>query len=163
MEDKTKAQQFESTNTEAKTLWNLMQTHITEVCKHLRACALKPFSLHFFNPSFGLTNLDGRLLTLPVDAITILTLGQLPRKKYNWGICVHTTCETAFWPRKLGCGRASTSHPGSIGSTRVPFCSDRFLQLAVDPVWQRTDLGNCPVWKMICTTTQRQVRSRPTE
>ncbi|OLP90864.1 hypothetical protein AK812_SmicGene27494, partial [Symbiodinium microadriaticum] len=29
---------------------------------HLRACALKPFSLHFFNPSFGLTNLDGRLL-----------------------------------------------------------------------------------------------------
>ena len=37
-----------------------MQTHIctqyenfeTELCKHLRACALKPFSLHFFNPSF---------------------------------------------------------------------------------------------------------------
>ena len=20
-------------------------------------------------------------------------------------ICVHTTCETAFWPRQLGCGR----------------------------------------------------------
>ena len=25
---------------------------------HLRACALKPFSPHLFNPSFGLTNLD---------------------------------------------------------------------------------------------------------
>ena len=25
----------------------------TELCKHFRACALKPFSLHFFNPSFG--------------------------------------------------------------------------------------------------------------
>ena len=30
----------------------------TEICKHLRACALKPFSPHLFNPSFGLTNLD---------------------------------------------------------------------------------------------------------
>ena len=37
---------------------------------HLRACALKPFSLHFFNPSFGLANLDGRLLMLPVDTVT---------------------------------------------------------------------------------------------
>ena len=68
-----------------------MQTHIcaqyknfeTELCKHLRACALKPFSLHFFNPSFGLTNLDGRLLTLPVDTVTILTLGHLARRKYS--------------------------------------------------------------------------------
>ncbi|OLQ03545.1 hypothetical protein AK812_SmicGene13500 [Symbiodinium microadriaticum] len=47
------------------------------------ACALKPFSLHFFNPSFGLTNLDGRLLTLPVDTVTILTLGHLARRKYS--------------------------------------------------------------------------------
>ena len=89
-----------------------MQTHIctqyenfeTELCKHLRACALKPFSLHFFNPSFELTNLDGRLLAPPVDTVTILTLGHLARNK---GICVHTTCATAFWPRKLGRGRAS--------------------------------------------------------
>ena len=50
---------------------------------HLRACALKPFSLHFFNPSFGLTNLDGRLLRLPVDIVTILTLGHLARRKYS--------------------------------------------------------------------------------
>ena len=51
--------------------------------EHLRACALKPFSLHFFNPSFGLTNLDGRLLTLPVDTVTSLTLGHLARRKYS--------------------------------------------------------------------------------
>ena len=51
--------------------------------KHLRASALKPFSLHFFNPSFGLTNLDGRLLRLPMDTVTILTLGHLARRKYS--------------------------------------------------------------------------------
>ena len=50
---------------------------------HLRACALKPFSLHFLNPSFGLTNLDGRLLRLPVDTVTILTLDHLGRRKYS--------------------------------------------------------------------------------
>ena len=46
------------------TLESRMQTHIctqkknfeTELCKHFRDCALKPFSLHFFNSSFELTN-----------------------------------------------------------------------------------------------------------
>ena len=58
-------------------------THCFPLAVHLRACALKLFSLHFFNPSFGLTNLDGRLLTLPVDTVTILTLGHLARRKYS--------------------------------------------------------------------------------
>ena len=49
---------------------------------HLRAFALKSFSLHFFNPSFRLTNLE-RLLRLPVDTVTILTLGHLARRKYS--------------------------------------------------------------------------------
>ena len=57
--------------------------HDAPVKKHRGNCALKPFSLHFFNPSFGLTNLDGRLLTLPVDTVTSLTLGHLARRKYS--------------------------------------------------------------------------------
>ena len=94
-----------STKTEARTLWNLrMQTHIctqyenfeTELCKHLRACALKPFSLHFFNPSFGLTNLDGRLLRLPVDTVTVLTLGSTVE-----GICVHLHVKPLSGPGNL--------------------------------------------------------------
>ena len=49
----------------------------------LEGLCVEAFSLHFFNPSFGLTNLDGRLPRLPVDTVTILTLGHLARRKYN--------------------------------------------------------------------------------
>ena len=92
-----------------------MQIHIctqyenfeTELCKHLRACALKPFSLHFFNPSFGLTNLDGRLLGCQWTLSQFSHLAIWPGGSTVEGFVSTLHCETAFWPRKLGRGRAS--------------------------------------------------------
>ena len=62
---------------------------------HLRACALKPFSLHFFHPSFGLTNLHGRLLRLSVALSQFSHLAIWPEGSTVEGICVHTSYETA--------------------------------------------------------------------
>ena len=82
IEGKTKAQQLELAKIEDRTPGisgckhtsaHNMKSSKPSFCKHLRACALKPFSLHFFSPSFG----------LPVDTVTILTLGHLGRRKYS--------------------------------------------------------------------------------
>ena len=44
------------------------ETELCERCKHLRACALKLFSIHLFNPCFGAQKPgSGRLLRLPLD------------------------------------------------------------------------------------------------
>ena len=129
-----------------------MQTHIctqyeNRALQTLEGLCIEAIFSSLFQPQFRTHEPGWKIADAASGHCHNLTLGHLARTKYSEGICVHTTCETAFWPRHLAADEphehSESNSKVALASTVEALCPRQRFRALFNPPKPALDLGGC--------------------